>query len=100
MAEGCKLFVYGVDQNLANADIKVGEFLALSLAFTFLISVAKFIVPDWRDKVDYSIGLSYRDYRPSRPARQPYARIVSHDRHFEFFQNLRKYFQLKVHHRS
>ena len=25
MAEGCKLFVYGVDQNLANADIKVGR---------------------------------------------------------------------------
>ncbi len=25
MAEGCKLFVYGVDQNLANADIKVGN---------------------------------------------------------------------------
>ncbi len=38
---------------------------------------AKFIVPDWEDKVDYGIGLSYRLVRlhtkAGGPIPQPYA---------------------------
>jgi hypothetical protein len=29
MADGCKLFVYGVDQNMANEEIKVQFFISI-----------------------------------------------------------------------
>ena len=39
--------------------------------------VAEFIVPDWGDKVNSGIGLSYRPARlhRQRPVRQPYAGV-------------------------
>jgi hypothetical protein len=43
-----------------------------------LYPVAKFIVPDWGDKVDSGIGLSYRPaklHMVGRPVQQPYARV-------------------------
>jgi hypothetical protein len=35
MADGCKLFVYGVDQNMANEEIKVQFFISIMRLFAF-----------------------------------------------------------------